>query len=147
MSKKLVLAIAQAILIISVGWGFFLVRSPSHNRQVKADFLRVEALRSLSYAVENYAEREKRLPESLDDLRDERHNRYLETKDPERKTEYSYRKVGTTTYELCAEFNLSSEESDLGTRSHPGPDEEDFWKHPAGKHCYEIKISENVLKK
>ena len=131
MTPRHVLAgIAFALVSAAIVAGLVVVGSPSNERARRFDERRVGALRSLSSEVDGYWMARGRLPASLAELANNpRHG--VETKDPETNEEYSYRVLSEKKYELCANFERESDEDVFSP----------FWKHGAGRQCFEIEAA------
>lgn len=131
----LMASIAVAIGVVA---GFWVLGGPNRQRLISADRERIEDLRSIAWRL--YQESEKaqdrgqpvELPESL-----EGRNSAV---DPITNLAYEYRRLSQTTYELCAEFATDS--SDYPLRQAPRNREENEWRHPQGRYCFELDVSE-----
>ncbi|MDJ0702283.1 MAG: hypothetical protein QNJ46_03300 [Leptolyngbyaceae cyanobacterium MO_188.B28] len=130
--------IASIAVVIGVVAGFWVLGGPNRQRLIAADRERVEDLRSIAWRLYQEAERDLdrgqavELPESL-----EGRNSAV---DPITNLAYEYRRLSQTTYELCAEFATDSGDSPL--RQTPRRSEENEWRHPQGRHCFEFDVSE-----
>ena len=84
------------------------------------------------------------LPQSLSDLSLQSY--YVPTNDPQSGKAYEYEKyekVNDKAYRLCAEFNKDSKEETNAGGSRPYP--YGSWTHPAGRHCFEQAVNQNVV--
>jgi hypothetical protein len=118
--------------------GFFLAGSPFRQRLVKFDDQKVSNLQNIQAQVVDYWRLKQALPQSLTALKDSLANYDFPTTDPQSDAAYEYRVTGERSFELCAEFNLSSEKDALTPRSVPGMSEN--WSHAAGRVCFERTI-------
>lgn len=142
--------IFTALLIVGgvVIWGFTLVGSPAFNRKLAADKNRRDDLRTLERNVESYFEEQKKLPEKLTDLEKNKAIGYEapEFEDPTTKKPYGYKVVDPYSYELCADFELTSKEAVLEKNRWDSDSDSRRWEHPSGPHCFQIQIPENKRK-
>jgi len=136
------------IVIIAVGgWGIYIAGSPTENRNIRYDEIRLRDLDNITTAVASYAQDNYKLPITVNQLLANRVKTgvpYLkkEPKDPKSKVNYSYRVISTNSYELCATFDTSSQsiqqrktgvtESLSEYSSYYGEDR----SHPKGHYCF-----------
>jgi hypothetical protein len=125
--------VAVAVVTVSVVAGLVLVGPPSEARARKLDERRVEDLRRLSTAVDLYQSRHRSLPASLNEAAREMGGSEP-VGDPLTRRPYPYQVVDVDTYELCADFQRSSGNSDADRRLG-----EPFWAHTAGSQCFRLK--------
>ncbi len=125
-SINLLIGIASAVVLASVVGGFLTVGSPAKQRALEFDRQRVNDLQSLKYEVENYTQRNKMIPESLQDVASA--NTYISIKDPETKLPYEYAILpdGKFSYRLCANFATVSKDT--------------FWAHDIGRTCFDLPL-------
>jgi len=145
------------IVIISVVVGFLFAGSPFKQRLIRFDDQRVGDLQVLQGQILNYWMQKDRLPASLDDLRDSISG-FVPPRDPQTAAPYTYRTTGDLSFELCANFNLPSEESPgyksrfavpypAGPYYDPGVSAPESWDHPAGSHCFTRTIDPEIYGK
>lgn len=117
------------VVLVAIALGLYLAGSPADARLRRLDQRRLDDLRGLKYATEQYWTRNKRLPSDLPALsRDARQDLHLH--DPTSNQLYDFRALTDTTYELCADFQrLSSEKA---------PDQDTFWSHGPGRQCFQL---------
>lgn len=130
--------LATLLTLGGVVWGLFLVGSPMQGRAERFDEQRISDLRIIQneiliqiYGDDRYQAPipasktlPKPLPATLDDVAANATYQKVPTTDPETGASYEYTRKGTS-YELCATFSLSLDNSyDI------------FWNHPAGHHCF-----------
>ena len=120
--------------------GLLAVGSPGKARERGLDVARVRHLEAIVRGVDVYWERSGSLPEDLDSLSSERDINILSTVDPETAVPYGYRVDDDRTYELCATFNLDAPTDQASLRTYPY--RERFWRHPAGRHCFDLEAIE-----
>ncbi|OGD84353.1 hypothetical protein A2165_03695 [Candidatus Curtissbacteria bacterium RBG_13_40_7] len=144
-----ILILTVIILVVS-GFGINIAGSPTENRNVRYDKVRLRDLSTISTAVNSYYQDKYELPASLSQLATERVKTgtfYLkkQPKDPKTKSNYGYRAINTTSYELCATFDTSSE--DIAQRktgiTESMSDYDSYYtideSHPKGRYCFTKK--------
>jgi hypothetical protein len=137
---RLLAALVSAVVLSLVVAGFVAAGSPQNARMKRLDAQRIEHLQQISSAIDSYWHRRDELPGALADLTTER-NLYLQSiRDPESGSEYEYRALGATTYELCATF---SAESDPNAALQPDRGGGEFWRHGAGRTCWPLEIEQH----
>jgi hypothetical protein len=107
---RIFLFASLAVVIAAFIAAWFFVESPQTARERRLDQVVVSNIYSLESAVNQYYERNQRLPESLDELREG--GVYLNEQaliDPESKEKIEYRKLSEESYEFCATFRLASD--------------------------------------
>lgn len=107
--------------------------SPVVARQRAADERRVQALQSISSAINAYYATEGKLPASLEQLHAQPDVYVQSIVDVSTRRPYEYRKLDAKTYELCATFDRDWKESAMGR-----PQFGNLWNHPAGRHCFRL---------
>ena len=157
--EKIFLWAVIVIVIISVIVGFLFAGSPFKQRLIRFDDQRVGDLQILQGQILNYWMQKDRLPASLDDLRDSISG-FVPPRDPQTTAPYTYRTTGDLSFELCANFNLSSEETlhakgrypisypayPAGPYYDPGVSAPESWDHPAGEHCFTRTIDPELYR-
>src|SRR3989338_3079737 len=148
MIRHIIGIVILTVVIVVVGvWGVYISGSPMENRNIRYDEIRLRDLDRITTAVNSYAQDNYRLPVTINQLLGNRPKTGLpylkkEPKDPKSKVNYSYRIVTTTSYELCAVFDTSSEsiqqrktgisENLSDYSSYYGEDK----SHPKGRYCF-----------
>ncbi len=132
-----ILALSAALVAAcALAAGAFMAGNPNDERMRRFDQERSAALQSLASAARMTLEQEGALPASLAALAE----RYPEVMaaDPRTGEPYGYRAVSSTSFELCATFELPSEKP-----ARPAPigkpgvaPATDYWSHPAGRTCW-----------
>ena len=132
---RVLLAAVVVALVVSVGYGIYLVGSPSAIRSIRLDETRVRDLENISWAVNEYWRTRETLPQTLEDVRDvEIHIR--SATDPVTEERYEYRPLSGPSYELCAVFDTdSSEHRRESSRSFS----DSRWDHGEGRQCFELE--------
>lgn len=141
-STKYIVWAIITVVVATIISGFFIIGSPKTERLHRFDYQRLSDLQMVqSQIVYNWQSKEV-LPVSLASLTDEIGGFYAPV-DPETKEQYEYRIISTTTFELCATFNLPSEDRISAETVPVGPYGKgtfDNWKHDAGHQCFERTI-------
>ncbi len=155
-AKIFVWAVSTVVGVAIIA-GFFVAGSPFKQRLVRFDSQKVGDLQTIQWQIVNYWQQKERLPEKLDDLIDDISG-FRPPLDPQTGATYEYQATEALAFELCAEFNLSSEESQIGGKERfavpavPFPVEGPFgaqaesWSHPAGRHCFERTIDPEIYR-
>ena len=141
--SKLPLAFGGAsalAVVVALVLGLAAVGSPGKARDRGLDVARVGHLRDIVRGVDVYWERNGALPGSLEGLSAERDINIPAITDPESGEPYAFRATAEKAYELCATFNLEAPTDQASLRSYPY--RERFWRHPAGRHCFDLEAIE-----
>ncbi|MDP4007297.1 MAG: hypothetical protein Q8P55_01735 [bacterium] len=131
------------VVVVAIGYGIFLVGSPTTQRSLQADQRRVSDLQQISFAIDEYWARNQKLPQTLEELQDSRYYFVESTADAITKNPYEYQVVAEKQYELCAVFVLSSADNRSSLRFPPSK----VWEHEAERTCFELEVQpklENV---
>ena len=124
---QLAIGLASAIVVLStVAGGILQLGSPQHQRGIGADTRRVADLRAIRVEVSNYERMHSVLPVSLEQVTTIAP--HLRTSDPLTGQHYGYRRTSDNGYELCAVFDAKAKDERT----------DDFWSHPAGRHCFAL---------
>ena len=128
--------VASVVVILAVGWGFYLVGSPSARRLERLDDRRLQDLQTIAREIQlmvvNPNKRgtlKEPVPKTLAEAAQRARNERVNPRDPETGEPYGYTRKDETTYELCATF---AKPRDWDSRV--------FWNHPAGAHCFTINV-------
>ncbi len=138
----------SGVILFGVVIGFIAGGSPATERKRGFDNQRERDLREISGCIERYAKQFKRLPNTLEELKNSSVYSYCSNKkDPETKKQYEYsvitssKNVGTNRegeFELCAEFALKSED-EIVNRSYTAIDSK-WTEHKAGRDCDRVTL-------
>lgn len=134
------------IAVIAIITGFFIIGSPQKERLRRFDQQRVNDLSNIQWQIVEYWRKTERLPENLTNLEDEISG-YRTPTDPQTKQPYEYNVRGENSFELCAEFNLESDEKSVivPERTISLPKEENWnWEHTAGRVCFQRTIDKEL---
>jgi hypothetical protein len=135
--------LAYVFVVLVAGaviFGLWSIGSPETARKARMDDIRVSNLINLQEQIIYYWQGKGALPSALSDLKDETRGVFVPV-DPETRKEYSYKRTGNLSFELCADFLLDSgtyagkkiagEPNAVGSFS---------WSHPAGTFCFAREI-------
>jgi len=154
---RLFMMLSGAFVLISIVGSFFIMGSPTTQRDYRFDARRVSDLQQLQWQVANHWQQKEKLPLALSELEDALQGIII-PKDPETGIPYEYRIVPgkNLTFELCATFAQPSR--DLKGRgaydgigmSSPYPrgggfDDAPYFKHGEGKGCFERTIDPDLF--
>lgn len=132
-----------AVILASIVWGFVVLGSPHTQRLYKYDQQKVNELMNINSEISNYYNTKGVLPRNLADITATAY--FIVVTDSQTKKPYEYEKTGETTYNLCAEFNKSSNEKDkLNSTAYPYGMS---WTHPAGRHCFAQNVNPGIYTK
>ncbi len=126
----------------AVVYGFTSTGSPFYVRMQKFDTKRTTDISSISYEVQNYYEKNKALPNSIDEIKQSSTYSSFETTDPETKKPYEYEKGVGSIYKLCANFSTSTLD-DVGKNPNTMYLDKKYL-HPKGRYCYSLFGSRNL---
>ena len=144
-AKYYALATALVILIMVIG-AFFIIGSPEQARLAQLDDQKVDDLQNIQYQIVNYWQRKEQLPKTLSELEDPISG-YFVPNDPGTNKPYEYiiKDLKNLAFELCAEFNLSSEVNQAVPKYAPMSGEVvQNWNHQSGRVCFERKIDKQL---
>jgi len=133
--KRSIFGAAIVIAVcLAVAVGLVMSGPPSEVRARRLDERRMQDLESLSRLVDVYWAREHRLPASHDDLARVM-GQAADLRDPTTNVPYEFRTIDARRYQLCAQFDRSSDPTSL-------PLTHVFWSHRAGGQCFELEPRE-----
>jgi hypothetical protein len=148
--RKILVWVWGIVVLAAVVGGFMTVGSPTKQRSIRLDNQRLGELQSLQWQILNYWQQKEKLPATLADLNDS-FSGGTRLADPETKEPYGYSVKSATSFEICANFALSTQ--DLEGRGSYGygrggmttsiayPDYGyieggENWKHEVGRSCF-----------
>ena len=130
----------SSVVLISVVGGFFIIGSPQTQRQIRLDQEKVNDLSSIQWQITNFYQQKERLPKDITELEDPLIGFLLPT-DPESKEAYGYKIIENLTFELCAEFNKESDDTETSFIREPfGFAIDSNWTHDEGVVCFERTV-------
>ena len=136
---KILSYITSTVLLLTLGVGFALAGSPSHQRSVRLDEQRIMDLQSIEYEIGNYWREKKELPTQLTNLERDLYY-FLLPIDPETQESYIYEATGELSFKLCATFSAEYQ---------PIPNTQiakDHWTHGVGYTCYDRTLDPDFFK-
>ncbi len=147
---KILVWVVSAIILSGLVGGFFTAGSPFKARLVRFDEARVSHLQIIQSEIINYWMRKDKLPNDLDELQSDITG-FRPPVDPKTNLAYEYRVVSDLKFELCANFDLSSNPVPAISRAktpYPiyGPYDQN-WDHEAGPKCFERNIDPELYPK
>jgi hypothetical protein len=145
-ARGIVYAVLAGIAVVVLA-GFFMAGSPFRQRLARFDMQKVNDLQNIQSQVVTYWQHKDALPKSLAELRDDIAG-YAAPEDPQSGEAYEYRTTGELAFELCAAFNLPSEERGRGTaKPYYSPDgiyPAENWDHDEGRTCFSRTIDPDL---
>lgn len=127
-----------AIILIAFIAALFNVESPTEARNRKLDNTIVMEFDTIDSAINQYYNDKKKMPESLDQLKEDYNYITDETlSDAATAKNYDYKVVADKKYELCATFHRSNKEE----KNRQYFEMKDRWPHDAGYQCIGQKIT------
>lgn len=138
-TKKIAAWVSSALVVVTIVLGFFIVGSPTKQRDIRFDEQRVTDLQEIQAQVVTYWSKKSVLPETLADL-NKSINGYQAPLDPETKAAYNYQKVDKLSFKLCADFKTTAEYNGLvGNKAVPRgyyDSSATNWDHKTGETCF-----------
>ncbi|MGE0753817.1 MAG: hypothetical protein AB7L92_01500 [Alphaproteobacteria bacterium] len=157
--QKVLLSVSVVLLLVIVGYSFMIVGSPSYQRQLREDSIKIEDMKNIRCTIENYYYSNGVLPADMQAIRSFHNERMngrvnghynsgkchcfmpseINHTDPQGQ-EYAYRVTGNPAngkYTLCGDFNVAAEELKKNRYVN------DAWAkdYKQGHHCFEVTIS------
>ncbi|MFH1714319.1 MAG: DUF5671 domain-containing protein [Candidatus Nealsonbacteria bacterium] len=132
-TPKILAWILSSVVLASIVWGFFIIGTPSEQRERRFDEQRVSDLQMLQDQIISYWVRKEALPQSLGELEDSISG-FVAPEDPKAEAPYEYNVVDPLSFELCATFKTSG--GDFG----PRVSFQQNWEHTAQRTCFERTI-------
>ena len=144
--RNLAFAGASALAVLtSFSIGMSIAGTPSQQRLLEADDVRIGNLHTIANAVnawhrrETFRDPQATLPQNLNLLVQSGNLAFTATQDPETHMAYTYRPRMSNQYELCANFMSAEQPGHMGRMPHS-----DFWHHGTGETCYVLDASQAV---
>jgi hypothetical protein len=144
--------IVSSVVILSVIAGFFIIGTPSAQRDRRFDEQRVGDLQTLQSQIINQWTRKEVLPQKLSELEDSISG-FVVPVDPKSKLPYEYNVTGSLSFELCAIFKTSSKDSGSLIYKARSPvfypydgSFQQNWNHEAGRVCFARTIDPALYK-
>jgi hypothetical protein len=150
-AKAFVWAVCIALLAVVV-IGFFVAGSPFQQRLVRFDTQKVNDLQTLQGQIVNYWQQKIKLPNTLGDLQDSISG-FTPPVDPQSGAAYEYMIAASTSFELCAQFNLPASVSQVAKSVPVAPypygistGGNENWDHGTGRVCFSRTIDPQLYK-
>jgi hypothetical protein len=108
---KIFFLVSLVLIVAAFISAWFFMESPKEARNRRLDAIVVNNMYSLESAVNSYYDNHKTLPNSLDDIKNQASNVYLDVttlNDPETGAPIIYNKIDATNFEFCATFRAKS---------------------------------------
>ncbi len=133
--RKISTIVSIIAIVAAIAVGFMVIGSPRTQRLMRIDDQKVYNLQEIQAQVMNYWQAKQTVPDTLAELTDS-FSGYKVSADPQTGAHYEYKKISTTSFELCATFNTKSR-NDAGSFARPAYyGMEETWQHEAGRTCY-----------
>lgn len=139
--KKIFLS-SLLLVSLSIIGGFYIMGSPATQRMMRFDEKRVQDLQSIQWQVVNYWQQKEKIPQGLKELNDSISG-FIVPSDPETNVSYTYETMSTTTFKICAEFNLDDNKNINSTYPKTGG-QNDNWTHKKGDFCFDRNIDTDL---
>ncbi len=107
-------------------WGSRVSDSPQVVREKRADQKLVSQIQQEQREIDNFYQKHGRLP-------------FISDQEVKITPKVEYKRLGNENYELCASFNLPTDEDYFQNRYYYSSEESEKWKHSAGRHCFELE--------
>jgi hypothetical protein len=127
------------LVIIAIVGAFFIVGSPETARLLRIDERKVQDLQTIQWQLVNFWQTKQALPESTLELNDPLSNFTLPV-DPETGEAYRYERIHSSSFRLCATFNVPSRELPRGAMTQPMYPGEENWQHGEGEQCFDRTV-------
>lgn len=146
---KILATALSVVTLASIVAGFFIIGTPSTQRNRRFDEQRVSDLQSIQNQITYHWTQKGSLPANLAGLNDNISG-FVAPSDPETKAQYEYRVTGTGTFELCADFKTVGPASNLNSPRtlaySPNDPYSQSWSHKAGHTCFDRSIDPELYK-
>ena len=134
--QRIFLGFVILAVVLTVGYGIYVVGSPGGQRLLKFDARRVSDLQNISQAIDIYWELNEELPGALEELQGSRFYYARSIQDPATQQPYEYRVIDGNQYQLCAVFDTDSSQRALEV---PRPYPAGVWDHGIGRTCFDLE--------
>lgn len=145
---KILAIIVGIVVLVSIIIGFFIVGTPSDQRNRRFDDQRVQDLQLIQSQVVDYWAKKEILPLQLTAMQDNISG-FIVPVDPDTKGTYEYNITGPLSFELCSVF-VSSNQDEPSTKGRsyyaPYDDYQQNWFHDAGRTCFTRTIDPELYK-
>jgi len=135
------------VVFIAIIGGFFIVGSPTTQRDRRFDEVRVSNLQQIQSELINYWANKNKLPANLDSLNNSISG-FAVPKDPQDNRAYEYIVTNSLAFQLCANFKTEGDSSNIGSgmvQPMIYPYNQN-WNHRIGRTCFERTIDPQLYK-
>ena len=126
---------ASLLVVTAIILSFVVMGSPTTQRNLRFDEQRVSDLESIQSQIGMYWQQKQNLPATLTDLTNPMSG-FVTPVDPDTQASYTYTKVDTKKFQLCATFAHVSSKGVQGLNQ--------TWPHGIGKTCFDRTIDETM---
>lgn len=144
---KTLAIIISVVVVASIILGFFIIGTPSDQRDRRFDEQRIGDLQMLQAQIVDYWVKKKALPKDLNSLEDNISG-FISPKDPVTKQPYEYKTASQLSFELCATFTKPSQDTITGRKEFYSPYDstQQNWSHGAERTCWTRTIDPDLYK-
>lgn len=136
--KGKALLVAATMFVAAAIVAAIYIEPPQAAREKRLDERRVQDLAALEMKLSEYWNRQKKLPQTLNDLTTA--GLQGADSDPETRHPYQYVPTGELSYRLCATFSAGS--ADHGRAAWPARQVE--WAHGRGAQCFDRNVRQRL---
>ena len=131
---RVLLAIVVMVVVGCIAYAFYLMGTPSGQRDMQIDQERVSHLSNIADNIDVYWDLNEELPTDLADMSGPRYH-LNRIHDPERGGRYEYNILDGPRYELCAVFSTDT----VGQPRRDRTFSERVWDHGKGRACFQVE--------
>ncbi|MFA5050494.1 MAG: DUF5671 domain-containing protein [Patescibacteria group bacterium] len=149
---KILAWVISGVVLASIVWGFFIIGTPAVQRDRRFDEQRISNLQEIQDRIVNYWMQKEKLPQTLGELEDSISG-FVVPKDPESAALYEYNITSPLSFELCANFTISSKDPksiSVKQKSSVLLSQRDLvqqnWNHETGRTCFARTIDPELYK-
>lgn len=135
------MVLIMVLVIVFIGYGVAVIGSPGKQRAFQFDRRRISDVQSISYAIDSYWKRNKKLPAHVDDFKNQGYYYIQSVIDPQTALPYEYRIVGDKSYELCTVFQTDSSKTASRFKTQV-PFSDQSWSHAVGRTCFKKEVQD-----
>lgn len=135
-------AVAAVLVVGSIVAGFSVLGTPATQRMYRYDNQKVSDLQSIQWQLVNFYQQKGALPTTLGELQDPISG-FMTPVDPQTGEAYEYTRTANLTFELCADFNRTSQgvnNSFARPYTDPLGGMSESWQHETGRQCFSRTI-------
>ncbi len=144
LSKAVGAALGVGVIAVIIG-GFFIMGSPSAQREIRLDQQQVSDLQTIQYQIVSYWQQNQQLPATLSALENDVMG-YGMPVAPEDRPAYSYTRDSELSFTICATFGQDSGVYSASHAQSYGIVGSPTWEYSAGEHCFERTIDPALVK-